>query len=131
LAEELTSRIHGEASLAGIQQVSALLFDPKFDAAQLGTLSPAQFDIIGEEIPKFHVTDDNNEMPMDGLLTEMSNIFPSKSELRRAVQSNALSINKIKITAHDHNITQNDFVAGKYILVENGKKNKYLLVFNQ
>jgi len=131
LAEELTSRIHGEASLAGIQQVSALLFDPKFDAAQLGTLSPAQFDIIGEEIPTFHVVDGNTEIPMDGLLTEKSNIFPSKSELRRAVQSNALSINKIKITAHDHNITQNDFVAGKYILVENGKKNKYLLVFNQ
>ena len=60
-------------------------------------------------------------------LSEISGILSSKSEARRSVQSNAISINKIKVTDIDARLSHNDWLSGQFILVENGKKNKYVI----
>lgn len=54
-------------------------------------------------------------------------MFASKGEVRRAIANNAISINKHKTTSPDQRITGSDLLHGKYLLVENGKKNKYLI----
>jgi len=54
-------------------------------------------------------------------------VLPSKSELRRALQENSLSLNKEKITDAEKVISHDDLIKGKYLLVQRGKKNYYLV----
>jgi tyrosyl-tRNA synthetase len=60
------------------------------------------------------------------LLVE-AGILESRTEAKKAVQGNAVSVNKVKISALDHAITRTDLLHGKYLMIENGKKNKYLV----
>jgi tyrosyl-tRNA synthetase len=48
--------------------------------------------------------------------------------VRKAIQNNAISVNKLKVDSHEHFITSTYFLHGKYMMVENGKKNKYMFV---
>jgi tyrosyl-tRNA synthetase len=64
------------------------------------------------------------------LLTTESQILSSKGEVRRAIQNNALKLNKEKITSGEDLISLNQLIRDKYIILENGKKNKYLFRFN-
>jgi tyrosyl-tRNA synthetase len=58
----------------------------------------------------------------------LTTICPSRSEARKAIQNNAVSINKNKITSQDLMITKEHLIQDTYIMVENGKKNKYVLI---
>ena len=61
------------------------------------------------------------------ILAEKTQIFESKGEARRMIQSNAVSINKEKIT-ENFQLTENNLLNGKYILVQKGKKNYFLII---
>jgi tyrosyl-tRNA synthetase len=129
LAEELTERIHGKDSLEKVQQVSELLFGKSFNSKEsLLSLDVSQFNTIGAEIPskKLDLKSDFSINIID-LLTEHTGLCPSKGEARKAIQSNAISINKIKVDSIEMNITSADLLHDKFILLENGKKNKFLL----
>lgn len=63
------------------------------------------------------------------LLTDKTNIIGSKSEARRLLDNNALSVNKKKIKK-DYVITDDDIINDKYIVIQKGKKNYYLLILN-
>lgn len=128
LAEELTRRIHSDEDFESVMQVSQLLFGKGGDAAALQAITPAQFDIIGDEIPSAQVQPSEvaDGINIVDLLVQL-NILSSKSEARKAIQGNAIAVNKVKLTTHEHTITAEDFMHGSYLMIENGKKNKFLV----
>ena len=67
-------------------------------------------------------------IPLVDFLTEHTEIFPSKGELRRFLKGGGLSINKNKINNPEQIITGKDLINGKYILVQKGKKNYFLVI---
>jgi tyrosyl-tRNA synthetase len=88
--------------------------------------------MIANEIPTFDISAEaiNNNLTINDLLTTESQILSSKGEVRRAIQNNALKLNKEKITSGEDLISLNQLIRDKYIILENGKKNKYLFRFN-
>lgn len=128
LAEELTRRIHSDADYESVIQVSQLLFGKGGDAEALKTIKPTQFDIIAGEIPSAEVkeSDLTNGVNIVDLLVQL-NILSSKSEARKAIQGNAIAVNKSKLSTYEHTITTADFMHGRYLMIENGKKNKFLI----
>ncbi|MCE2768763.1 MAG: tyrosine--tRNA ligase [Saprospiraceae bacterium] len=130
LAEELTVRIHGKDAYQAVLKVTDLLFNkPSDDQIDL---SETELEMIANEIPTFDISSEaiNKNMTINDLLTTESQILSSKGEVRRAIQNNALKLNKEKITSGDDLISLNQLIRDKYIILENGKKNKYLFRFN-
>lgn len=130
-AEELTTRLHGAEEFAAVQAVSALLFDPKAGPDTLRSLDARTLAQVAEEIPAPKVAPGvvQNHCNILDFLSEHTGILPSRSEAKKAIQNNAISINKEKISALDIAITPEHLLHGKYIMVENGKKNKFLVSF--
>ena len=128
LAEELTRRIHSDADYESVMQVSQLLFGKNADMETLKALSASQFETIGEEIPSGEIKSEEvaSGLNIVDLLVQLE-ILSSKTEARKAIQGNAISINKVKISTHEHMISESDFIHGRYMMIENGKKNKFLL----
>lgn len=131
IAEELTVRIHSVEDLQNIQKVTDLLFG-KLNASVLSTFKTEMWATIGAEIPtgKINATDIENGIPLAELLHDKINLLSSRSEVRRAVQNNAISINKEKITDFNFVVEKKLFFQNQFILIENGKKNKFLLEIN-
>ena len=130
LAEELTVRIHGNDAYQAVLKVTDLLFNkPSDDQIDL---SETELEMIANEIPTFDISPEaiNNNLTINDLLTTESQILSSKGEVRRAIQNNALKLNKEKITSGEDLISLNQLIRDKYIILENGKKNKYLFRFN-
>ena len=130
LAEELTVRIHGKDAYLAVLKVTDLLFNkPSDDQIDL---SETELEMIANEIPTFDISSEaiNNNLTINDLLTTESQILSSKGEVRRAIQNNALKLNKEKITSGEDLISLNQLIRDKYIILENGKKNKYLFRFN-
>jgi tyrosyl-tRNA synthetase len=84
---------------------------------------------VSEEIPAPSVSlaAVQNQINLLDFLSESTGILPSRSEAKKAIQNNAILINKVKISALDGVISAQDLLHGQFILVENGKKNKYLV----
>jgi tyrosyl-tRNA synthetase len=61
------------------------------------------------------------------LLAETTQCFASKGEMRKLVQGGGVSINKEKLQAFDRPLTDDDLLGGKYLIVQRGKKNYFLL----
>ncbi|MBK8555006.1 MAG: tyrosine--tRNA ligase [Lewinellaceae bacterium] len=128
-AEEITVRIHGAEEFASVQAVSELLFDPKAGADTLKSLSLASLEQVAEEIPAPEIPAAilQDSVNIIELLTTHTGILSSKNEARKAIQNNAIAVNKVKVNSPDHVVQQADLLHGKYIMLENGKKNKFLL----
>lgn len=130
LAEELTVRIHGKDAYQAVLKVTDLLFNkPSDDQIDL---SETELEMIANEIPTFDISSEaiNKNLTINDLLTTESQILSSKGEVRRAIQNNALKLNKEKITSGEDIISLHQLIRDKYIILENGKKNKYLFRFN-
>ncbi|MBK8193415.1 MAG: tyrosine--tRNA ligase [Lewinellaceae bacterium] len=128
-AEEITVRIHGRQEFDTVLAVSQLLFDPKADAATLRSLDARTLAQVAEEIPSPTVAGAivQNGVLLPDLLSEHAGILPSRSEAKKAIQNNAISVNKKKVSDLNTQITGSDLLHGKYMMVENGKKNKFLI----
>lgn len=129
LAEELTRRIHSDDDFQAVSDVSEILFDKKASAEKLRSLTQMSLDTIAQEIPCFKIQGDiiKNQIDISSLLADHTSICSSKGDVRRAVQNNALSINKVKVSDTGLLVSSEDLLHGKHIMVENGKKNKYLI----
>ncbi|MCB0656301.1 MAG: tyrosine--tRNA ligase [Saprospiraceae bacterium] len=127
LAEELTRRIHGEANYEAALKVSEILFNQRLDHDYLRQLTEEQWELITEEIPSKIMDLPEVNVNVIDFLTEQTGLLASKSEVRRAIQGNALAINKIKVNSLEMMIRQEDWLHGHYMLVENGKKTKFAL----
>jgi tyrosyl-tRNA synthetase len=128
-AEEMTVRIHGSAEFAAVQAVSELLFDPKANPEALRALPAALLAEVADEIPSPQVPLALLQagVPLLDLLSEHTGILTSRSEAKKAVQNNAISVNKIKISALDTVVSADDLLHQTFLLIENGKKNKFLV----
>jgi tyrosyl-tRNA synthetase len=62
------------------------------------------------------------------LFAETTQCFPSKGEMRKMTQGGGVSLNKEKLAAFDQLIEEADLIGGKYLLVQRGKKNYFLLI---
>lgn len=129
LAEELTIRIHSTEAYQSVLKVSELLFGRNADQSTLLSLSQEELGSVAAEIPTFKI---KHELLAQGvniaeLLGEHTQIVASKSEARRAIQGNAISVNKAKISSADTVINHESLLHGQYIMIENGKKNKFIL----
>lgn len=127
IAEELTITIHSQEDYEQVLKVSELIFNPSLDHEFLGNLSKTDWVNLKNEIPSFEVKSAEMGSQVLDLLSHDAAVFTSKAEVRRAIQQNALSINKIKITDPNQTTDLIDWYEDSYILVENGKKNKFIL----
>lgn len=127
LAEEVTTMVHSREDLEMAQEASSILFGKgtketlqKFDEATL--LS------IFEGVPHFTLPADQLGQPAVDLFTRDDvKVFNSKGEMRKLVQGGGVSLNKEKLAAFDRVVTAEDLIDGKYLLVQRGKKNYYLI----
>ena len=129
LAEELTKRVHSEAVLQAVLQVSDILFG-KADKETLLGLSADNLATISEEIPSSTISRAEIEAGIGilNLMSDKTKVAPSNSEARKAIQGNAVSINKDKIKDPTLMVNRDFLLHNKYLMIENGKKNKHLLV---
>jgi len=130
LAEELTIRLHSQEAYDSVLKVSELLFDKKAKRETLLAMSAADLSTVAQEIDRFKVPKDalSNGVNIVDLLAEHTQVVASKGDARRAIKGNAISVNKEKIQNHDATISHEALLHGQYLMVENGKKNKYILI---
>jgi tyrosyl-tRNA synthetase len=133
LAAELTITIHGATAYEAVKRVSEILFNKQASRTQLEQLTETDWQAIAHEVtaptlPAHQMTSPDG-IPIIELLAK-TEICKSNGEARRALQANAISINKIKITNPDHKVPPTELCLGKYLLVENGQKNKFVVQFN-
>ena len=93
-------------------------------------MSAEEFETVGGEITTFKVEKSafENGMTIIDLLTEHSNILSSKGEARKAITNNAVAINKVKTADFNMQLNQENLLLDKYMMAENGKKNKFLII---
>jgi len=127
LAQDITIRVHGQQEFENAIEASKILFG-KATTDALKKLDERTFLAVFEGVPSFDISKDLLETPMDILefLAEKTAIFKSKGEARRMLKDNGVSINKSKIK-DDYQITIKDLLNQKYILVQKGKKNYFLV----
>jgi tyrosyl-tRNA synthetase len=126
IAEEVTKRVHSKEDLEMAIKASNILFG-KSTAEDLKCLDEDTFLSVFEGVPQFEISKADLGLGILDIVAEKTQIFASKGEARRMIQSNAVSINKEKITEDSH-ITTNDLLNGKYILAQKGKKNYFLII---
>ena len=125
LAKEVTIFVHSKEELDEAIKASNILFG-KSTAKDLQQLNETTFLNIFEGVQtSYIINDDLNKNLLDFLVSQ--NIFKSNGEAKRMIQANAVSINKEKISL-SHTISSKDFIKEKYLLVQKGKKNYYIIV---
>lgn len=127
LAEEVTVMVHSREDYDMAVEASNILFG-KSTKDSLLKLNEQTFLDIFEGVPRFEVSRDVIGQPAVELFTSAAAVFASKGEMRKLVQGGGVSVNKEKLTAFDRNITAEDLIDGKYLLVQRGKKNYYLII---
>ena len=127
LADELTERIHGQGGLETARRVTQLLWGKGATAQDLASLPEKTLASLTGNIPGYTVAPTALPLTLVELLSEQTEICSSKSEAQRAIRGNAIAVNKHKIGAADHQVTSDDLLHQRYLLVENGKKNRYLV----
>jgi tyrosyl-tRNA synthetase len=127
LAEEVTTMVHSKEDLDMAIAASNILFG-KATKDSLAQLDEATLNDVFKDVP--HYTIDKSQLggtAVDLFNQEGMDIFPSKSEMRKLVKGGGVSLNKEKLTAFDQAVTAEDLIDGKYLLVQRGKKNYYLI----
>ena len=129
LAKEVTTMIHSDADYNMAVEASQILFG-KSTADALRKLDEDTFLSVFEGVPQFNVDKSEFENGIDivELLAVKAEVFPSKGELRRLFKGNAISINKEKEPNAELILTKEHLIADKYLLVQKGKKNYFLVV---
>lgn len=122
LAREITLMVHGIENYEAVIEASEILFG-KGTTDTLKKIKEDIFLSVFEGLPIFEIETVNIEMNIIEFLTEYSGVFNSKGELRRLISGGGLSINKEKVENDNREITRADFLNGKYILIQKGKKN--------
>ena len=126
LAEETTVLVHSQEALDMAIEASNILFGKSTKESLLKLDEQTLLDIF-DGVPHFSVTADQLGQPAVEILTQTAPVFSSKGEMRKMVQGGGVSLNKEKLAAFDRVITSDDLIDGKYLLVQRGKKNYYLI----
>ena len=127
LAEDVTVRVHSQADLDTALKASSLLFG-KSTKEDLGSISEGDFMSVFEGVPQATVPRAAVESGLDivAALAGDTQFLASNGDARRALKENAISVNKEKVTG-DKVITAADLLNDRYVLLQKGKKNYYVL----
>jgi tyrosyl-tRNA synthetase len=130
LAKEMTILVHGEAAYEFALKASEILFAPT-TLETLQSLSEAQLLDVLEGVPQVQGVMAELEQGLD-LITFMADqkIVNSKGDARKLIQNGGVAINKQKVGVEQTQITTSDLLNQKYLLIQKGKSNYYLAVFN-
>ncbi|MGL4520096.1 MAG: tyrosine--tRNA ligase [Phocaeicola sp.] len=128
LAQEVTVMVHGEEAYNAAIEASGILFG-NATSDVLKRVDEATLLAVFEGVPQFEVAKSllTEGVKAVDLLTEHAAVFPSKGEMRKLVQSGGVSLNKEKLATFDEVLNESHLLNGKYLLVQRGKKNYYLL----
>lgn len=128
LAKDITMRVHSEEDYNAALEASEILFG-KGTAEQLQKLSEEDFLSVFEGVEQFEVTKAEVESGISiiDFTTEKTKIFPSKSEAKKMIQGGGVAINKLKIDNLELMVNSEHYINDKYILVQKGKKNYYVV----
>ena len=126
LAEEVTRMVHGQEELDKAIRASQILFG-KASAEDLRSLDEKTFLAVFDGVPTFNVAKDKLPMGVLDFLAVETQVFPSKGEARKMIQGNGFSINKEKMTDINRQVGEGDIIDGKYILVQKGKKDYFII----
>ena len=129
LAREITTMVHSAAEYETAVEASNILFGGATSDA-LRRLDEATLLAVFEGVPQFEIARDalSGGIKAVDLCTSHATVFASKGEMRKLVQNGGVSLNKEKLTDPESVIQTDALVAGKYLLVQRGKKNYYLLI---
>lgn len=128
LAREITLLVHGEEEYEKAVNASGILFGNSTSEA-LRSLDEKTFLSVFEGVPTFTVSKESLPADVISLLAVHTQVFPSKGECRKMIQGGGLSVNKEKCTSTDATFSDADLINGKYLLVQRGKKNYYIIKF--
>ena len=129
LAKEVTIRVHNEEDYNAAIEASEILFG-KGTSEALAKIDEATFLAVFEGVPTFNLDKKilAEGAPLEDLLVVHTNIFPSKGEARKNIIAGAVSLNKNKMLSNTEMITTAHLINNKYLLLQKGKKNNFLLV---
>ena len=127
LGEEVTVMVHGREEYEKALAATEILFG-KATKESLLKLDEKTLLTVFSGVPHFEVAraEAVGAKAVD-LFAEKTQCFASKGEMRKLVQGGGVSLNKEKLSAFDKTITEEDLLDGKYLLVQRGKKNYYLI----
>ena len=128
LAKEITIMVHSEQAYNDALEASSILFSNN-TADALHKIDEDTLLAIFEGVPQFEVSRQliADQTKLADLLTDQAKVFPSKAEFRKMTQQGALSINKEKITDPAATASTDMLLNNKFILVQRGKKNYFLI----
>lgn len=127
LGEEVTCMVHSREDYEMAIEASNILFG-KATKDNLLKLDEETLLQVFDGVPQFEVSKDQAlGVKAVDLFAETTKCFASKGEMRKLVQGGGVSLNKEKLAAFDQVIEQKDLLDGKYLLVQRGKKNYFLI----
>ena len=128
LGEEVTCMVHSREDYDMAIEASNILFG-RATKESLVRLDEATLLAVFDGVPRFEVAKDQvcGAKAVD-LLAETTKCFASKGEMRKLVQGGGVSLNKEKLETPDRLVTADDLLDGKYLLVQRGKKNYFLII---
>ena len=130
LAEEITTMVHSKEELDNAIKASSILFG-KSTSEDLMQLDAKTFLDVFEGVPQAEISKSDLESGLDmiGALAAKTGFLGSNGEARRELKQNSISVNKQKVK-EDHQITTSDLINDKFVLLQRGKKNYFVLVVN-
>jgi len=128
LAREVTCMVHSQADWMAAEEASQMLFGAG-TAESLARLDEATFLSVFGGVPRFEIPSSllHEGIALMDLLCTHTQVFPSRGEARRTLDGGGISVNKQKVTSVDTSITSSDLINQKYILVQKGKKNYFVI----
>ena len=127
VAEEVTVMAHGQDAFEKAVQASNILFG-RSTADDLKQLDEQTLLDVFEGVPQANIskTDLQQGIEVVSMLSELTGFLKSNGEARRALKENSISVNKEKVKS-DKIFTETDLIAGKFILLQRGKRNYFLV----
>lgn len=128
LADEITLMVHSQEDLDNAKKASNILFG-KSTSEDLKTLDEITFLDVFDGVPQAKIakSDLDNGLDMIGALAAKTGFLGSNGEARRELKQNSISVNKEKVK-EDYIITAKDLINKKFVLLQRGKKNYFVLV---
>ncbi len=127
LAEEITTMVHSQEELDNAIKASNILFGNS-TGDDLKKLNEQTFLDVFDGVPQAEIAMSEIDSGLDiiGALAEQTGFLKSNGEARRALKENSISVNKEKVT-EDFKITSSDLINNKFVLLQRGKKNYFVI----
>lgn len=127
IANEVTTMVHSKEALENAIKASNILFG-KSTSTDLKSLDEKTFLDVFDGVPQAEISkaDLENGIDIIAALNEKSGFLKSNGEARRALKENSIAVNKEKVK-DDYSLSKDDLIADKFILLQRGKKNYFLL----